>query len=165
MRGAAGEITAQEFAQKKNPLLKEKKRVEELLSDTGNRVDEWVETSDNMLALLELAQEKLKKGTRQEKRELLAGLGSNLMIYDKELRIELDNVLFPMQKVSTEVKLIHKRLEPAKNRINKGDLERAYAQSPRLLPRRDSNPNYLDQNQAYYHYTTRQYLNFPTTTK
>ena len=153
---AAGELTAEEFANKKAPLLKEKEKYEALLADTGNRVNQHIETVDNMITFIEQAQEKLRTGTREEKRQVLSGLGSNLVINDKELRMEWDNILFPMQKVSTEVKLIHKRLEPAQNLVNKGDLERAYARSPRLLPRRDSNPNFLDQNQACCRYTTRQ---------
>lgn len=129
----AGEITAEEFAQKKSFLTREKVRLEELLSDTGRSVNRWLETAEDLFAFVRDAKENFEHGTLEVRRRILSTLGSNLLLKDKKLHIDLENALLPMQTVSKAVKAVHRRLEPLKKPINKEDFERHYAQSPSLL--------------------------------
>jgi hypothetical protein len=49
----------------------------------------------------------------------LAGLGSNLLLKDKILEIDVQNALLPMQLVSSGAKIKTNRLEPVKVSLNK----------------------------------------------
>jgi len=129
---AAGEITEEEFKQKKANLIREKMRFQELLNDTDGRVNRWLDAAERMLAFARDARAMFARGDLQTQKTVLGALGSNLILKDKKLSINLENALLPMQTVSKAVKAVHKRLEPLKMPINKGDFERAYAQSPRL---------------------------------
>jgi DNA invertase Pin-like site-specific DNA recombinase/predicted metal-binding protein len=128
-----GEITQEEFAQRKASLVREKARLEELLHDTGHRVNHWLETAEELLTFAEQAKEKFNTGTCETRRHILSTLGSNLLLTDKTLHIDVENALFPMQRVVKDVQAIHERLEPLKLPINTDEIERCYARRPSVL--------------------------------
>ena len=51
---ASGELTKDEFERKKRSLSEEKERMNNLLKDTDNRVDDWLEKADKFLTLLKM---------------------------------------------------------------------------------------------------------------
>ncbi|HDJ30411.1 MAG TPA: hypothetical protein ENF31_00370 [bacterium] len=136
---ASGEITEEEFLRNKPKLIKEKIRLEELLNDTGDRVNKWLEVAEKTFAFVEKAKERFKNGTLEEKREILAALGSNLILKDKKLSISIQKPLLLLEGVAKEVKAIHRRLEPLESVENKGKIDDIYSQSPILLRGQDSN--------------------------
>ena len=148
---AAGEINESEFAQKKSVLTKDKMRLEELLADTGERINQWLQTADDMFTFVRDALVKFNTGTIEVKRQILSALGQNLILKDKKLDIDLEKSLFPVKMIAKEVKAIHKRLEPAKKPINKAKLELAYARNPRLQGLRESNPRQRFWRPLFYH--------------
>ncbi|MBI3627835.1 MAG: recombinase zinc beta ribbon domain-containing protein [Candidatus Sungbacteria bacterium] len=136
---AAKEITAEQYAQRIAPLEREKAQHEEFFADMGQRIDQWIQTADEMFTFLDDAKEKFKTGTLETKRQILSTLGSNLVIKDKILTLDVQNTLLPMEVVSEEAKKIYARFEPVKSAIDKRKLELAYSKSPRMLRRQDSN--------------------------
>ena len=136
---AAGELTEGEFSEKKSILIREKMKFEELLSDTHQRVDKWLKTAEDVFTFARDAKTRFETGTFETRKSVLSTLGQNLILKDRILRINLDNALLPMQSVSAEVKKIHNRFEPLKNRINKNKLEHSYSSCRELLRGRDSN--------------------------
>jgi site-specific DNA recombinase len=130
---AAGEITEAEFSEKKAALTKEKIRLQELLTDTDNRVDKWLNKAEQVFAFARDAHKKFETGGLETKKAILSALGSNLILKDKILSIDVENSLIPIIKSAKEVKAIHKRLESQKTSINKRTLEEMYSQSPTLL--------------------------------
>ena len=137
---SGGEISAEDFAKKQAEYLAEKKRLKKNLDLTDDRVDQWNRTGDEMLTFIEQAKERFKKGTLQTKRAILSTLGSNLLLKDKKLSIDVENCLFPMKKVAAEVKAIKKRLEPPKNADKRAHFDDLCSQNPILLRGWDSNP-------------------------
>jgi uncharacterized protein YlaI len=131
---SGGEISSEDFAAKQTEYLAEKKRLKKNLDLTDNRVDQWNRTSDEMLTFIEQAKVRFEKGTLQTKRTILSTIGSNLLLKDKKLSIDVENCLFPMKKIATEVKAIKKRLEPPKDGSKHGDFDALCAQNPILLP-------------------------------
>ncbi|MFZ4500581.1 MAG: recombinase family protein [Minisyncoccia bacterium] len=109
---ASGEINPEDFAKKQAQYLTQKNELKKHLERTDNRVDQWNKTSDEMLTFIEKAQERFNNGSLQTKRSILSTLGSNLVIKDKIISIDMEKSLFPMKKVSQEVKAIKERLEP-----------------------------------------------------
>ncbi len=121
---ATGEISAEEFAEKKQRLLDEKKNLEKVFEDTGKRVDKWVETGDRMFDFIENAKYKFEKGSPEVKRSILSTLGSDLVLKDKILNIDIEKSLFPLKRVSKTLTDIKKRLEPIKNQDKQREFDR-----------------------------------------
>jgi predicted metal-binding protein len=120
---ANGELGQEEFTQKQAEYLEEKKTFKGLLDRTDVRIDQWNRTADEMLTFIEQAKEKFTNGSIQVRKRILSTLGSNLLIKDKILSIDIEKSLLPMKKISKEVKAIKERLEPVhfpKNVVNKG---------------------------------------------
>lgn len=138
---AGGEIDSDEFARKREPLFEEKKRLERVFEGTGKRVDAWMKTGDQMFTFIEQAIHKFTHGTLEDRRLILAALGSNLLVKDKKLSIDIENCLFPIQKISGPVKAIKERLEPLNTVEKQGQFEQMCSNNPVVLPIRDSNPN------------------------
>ncbi len=111
---AGGEISAEEFAERKIKFLAEKKQLDGLFGDTSKRVDRWLDTADEMFTFIENAKDKFENGTIQTRRSILSTLGSDLILKDKILSIDIEKSLFPIKRVSKEVNAISKRLEPLK---------------------------------------------------
>ena len=60
------------------------------------------------------------------------GYGSNRILKDKILSIQIENPLIVIEKAAFEVKAIHEekaRLEPAKNALNKEEMKEIYSKS------------------------------------
>lgn len=134
---ANGEITEEEFKDRKQSALAEKEKYQELLKDTDRRVDSWLEVAERGFSFAEKAAEIFASAKNENnfeaKKEIFASLGSNLVLKDKKLFIDWDNLLFPMQTFAKEVKEIKTRLEPTKKPIDKRDFGEIYSNNPRLL--------------------------------
>ena len=55
----------------------------------------------------------------QKSREILTNLGSNLQLLDKTLLPDKTNDFISMKKMSSEAKIIYKRLEPKRKTVTK----------------------------------------------
>jgi hypothetical protein len=100
-----------------------------------------MQTADEMLTFIEQAKWKLNKGDLHVRRGILAALGSNLSIKGKILSIDTEKCLFPIKRISKEVRTIHKRFEPINTKEKQGQFEQTCAQSPILLRDLESNQN------------------------
>ena len=136
---AANEITSEEFADRKTSLSKEKNRLEELLGDTGDRVNKQLQNADDLFTFLRDVVMKFTDGGFEVRKRILSTLGQNLSLKDKILSIDWEKSLLPSQKLAGEVRKIHERLEPAKNKMSQGDLEEIYSKNPMVCAQLDSN--------------------------
>lgn len=137
---AGGEISAEEFSERKIKFLAEKQQLDNLFGDTSKRVDRWLDTADEMLTFIENAKDKFENGTIQTRRSILSTLGSDLILKDKILSIDIDKSLFPIKRVSKEVNAISNRLEPLKT-VDKQKQFDALCEKNLVMRRvRDSNP-------------------------
>ncbi len=136
---ANGELTEDEFKSRKNALMSEKERLQAFLKDTDRRVDNWIEIAERGFNFAEKAAATFAEARENDDmetcKEIFATLGSNLTLKDKILRVSLDDLLFPVQTMATEVNKIHEGLEPPKKGENKKDLSEIYSQNPILLRR------------------------------
>lgn len=144
------EISAEEYGKMKAEELERKYNLERARKDTGRGINAWIETGDEMLTFIEKAKDKFKNGGRDLRRELISTLGSNLIVLNKKLNIDLDNSLLPIQKVSPIVREIKDRLEPINNQVNQQEFDALCDQNPTVLGDRDSNPDTQDQNLMSY---------------
>lgn len=136
-----GELEEDEFLSRKRSLQQEKDKYTELMNDTDERIDNWLSIAEDYINFAETAHIAFKQGTPEEKKEIFAALGSNLLLKDQKLRIDWVNQLFPMKRLAGEVQALHSTFEPVKTPIGYEELAQMYANSPRVLLDRDSNPD------------------------
>ncbi|MEK6839484.1 MAG: hypothetical protein AABX72_00960, partial [Nanoarchaeota archaeon] len=67
------------------------------------------------------------------KKQILSALGSNLVLKDQILSIDLENALLPLEVISKELKRHPIRLEPLKNGTTKRKTDAFASASPTLL--------------------------------
>ena len=82
-------------------------------------MDNWLERAEEALIFAQNAKLAFENGTLQRKREILNTLGSNLLLKDRKLRINLENCLLPMQKVDTGSGNKKSGFEPLNLRVDK----------------------------------------------
>ncbi|KKU09646.1 MAG: Recombinase [Parcubacteria group bacterium GW2011_GWB1_46_8] len=129
---ASSEITEEEFRGQKIYLSNEKERVQLLLNDLDQRIDNWFNNVEKLLGFSQMAVSRFQSGALQEKRDILSSFGSNLMIKDRKLSISLSKPLMSMEVAAKEVSKIYQRLEPLGMPINKSVLEENFDKSPIL---------------------------------
>ena len=136
---ASGEITDDEFNKKKSSVAQEKARLQELLNDTDNRIDSWLDVAHRVIKFSEDAKEAFENKGLQAKKIILAALGSNLLLKDRILVIDVQNALLPMQLVSSGSKIKTNALEPLKIGSNKEKSRAFGSANPIWLRGQDSN--------------------------
>lgn len=130
---AAKEISAEDFARKKSKLEVEESRFKELLDDTDARVNKWLKKADELFAFARDAVQKFNEGDLNDKHYVLSKLGSNLILFNKTLRVDLEDTLLPMQEAAQEARRITDTLEPIEGVDRTVQLESLYSQNPVLL--------------------------------
>ena len=132
---ARTQIDDETFTRKKSVLEQEKKRLKGLLDETDKAIDDWLERAEHLFNFAEIGKLRFDFGTITDKKEILSFLGSNLLLFDKELRITATNELILIQDMASEEKAIRNRLEPLGFGSDKTKLWAEYAQSPMMLRR------------------------------
>jgi len=123
----SGEVSPDEFARHKERLIQEKHKYDELINDATTRVETWFDRAEKMLDFSETAKSRFELGTIDEKRSILAALGSNLSLFNRKLSISLKKPLELVEKVAPQVQNLHNRLEPLKSKSSQGFWEDQYA--------------------------------------
>ena len=116
-------LSDEEYGKQRFQLLKEKARLEELLQDTGHRVEHWVELAEKTFEFACSAREWFAKGDLKVKKEILTAIGSNLTLKGKNLFIEAKNPFLILEKSLLRTPAAYARFEPEKFLANKGKRE------------------------------------------
>ncbi len=148
---ASKEITREELVEKKPKLEKERDRLKELLDGIDDRATKWHKQADDLFDFARDAAEEFNTGGLEKKRHILSRLGSNLILMDKKLTIDLEETLIPMIEAAKEAKKIHDTLEPVEGIDRTVQLESAYSQNPVMLLDQDSNLDKRIQSPLSYH--------------
>jgi len=91
-------LSEEEYGQQRLELLKEKSALEELLNDTGHRVEQWLTLSEKTFEFAFTAQKRFATGDLKTKKEILSTISSNLTLKDKKLCIEAKKPFFIIEK-------------------------------------------------------------------
>ena len=139
-------LSDQEYAKRKAELLKEKARLEEILNDAGKRVSDWVEVAERAFNFACQARYWFRNGTPEEKSQILQALGSNLILKDKKLQIELKKPFRIIKEVSKGFPEVRASFEPGKSAKNERKLEKTYSQFPILSRKLDEIRTWIMEN-------------------
>jgi hypothetical protein len=84
-----GIITDEEFLPKKAALTQETIILKERLADADKRQDGWLKLAERAMRFAETAQEEFKEGSIEKRHDILVALGTNFLLRDRKLRIQL----------------------------------------------------------------------------
>ena len=136
---ARKELDEENYNRRMDSLKKEKARLQELLTDTDDRVNKQIETVEKAFDLARDAKKEFESGDPAKQKRILADLGSNLLLKDGVLSISIEKTLLAIEGLTPEINAIDNKVRTSKNGEIERDLRVFYSQSPTLLPRQDSN--------------------------
>ncbi len=113
-------LSLDEYEPQRKTLLAEKKQVEEAQQDTGKKIEEWINWTENSFNFAVAARVWFENGTPEQKRIIFTSLScSNLALKDKKLSIPLQKPLDFYTLIATKFPSTTIALEPAKYGSNK----------------------------------------------
>jgi site-specific DNA recombinase len=137
---AKGEIDQEEFTDRRRELVSEKLRLKILLDNADERVNEWLDIAESYLKFASRASEKFLTGNLQEKKHIFATLGSNFILKDKKMSVELAKPLELLTSGAREANRIKDTFEPQEG----ATLSDFYGKSDLMLREQDSNLRPID---------------------
>jgi len=108
-------IDDEAFIKEANILKDKIAKLKEALRQTESRAEKWLELTERTFNFTAYARIAFLKGTLEQKREILAALGSNFFIQDENLLIETNEWLVPIEKDYSALEEKYRRLELTKN--------------------------------------------------
>ena len=133
------ELTESEFKEKKVVALKEKERLNALINDTDHRITRWANKMGDAFSFVLTAKDDFENGTLEKRREMFLSFGSDSVLKDKKLFVNLEKTLLPVKELAGEVREIHGRFGPQKKLMTQGQFEETYSKSPTVSAQQDSN--------------------------
>lgn len=115
-----------EFKSHKETLTEERAEIQRKLKEIDHRQDEWIDNAKGVLSFCQRAQQKFAEGSKEEKRIILACIGSKLILKDGKLTIEAKKIFQAVQKGSGLSDTQKKRFEPresGEDKTKKASLE------------------------------------------
>ncbi len=140
---ARNEITEDEFAKQKSELNREMVRLHAIIEENADAVANIMAKADEKLVFAVEAKGKLLNGTREERREVLANLGSNPVLQAQQLDISIEKPLLRIRDIRNVLDDASGGFEPPNSSGNTIDVEQIYKSNPLLRRRQDSNLRYL----------------------
>ena len=114
-------------------LLEEKGLLEKQSANSGQQVNKWIEIAENVFKFASDARERFETGNWQIRKQILGALGSNLILKDQILSIDIEKALLSLQIISKEFSYHPIRLEPLSNGSTKRKTDVFASASPALL--------------------------------
>lgn len=91
-------ITDEEYIEQRESLTGELRGLKELLRDTEERAEKWLELTEKAFDFATYAQQNFVNGGLSTRREIFTTLGNSFILKDKQLQIQLCEWFVPIQK-------------------------------------------------------------------
>jgi len=128
-------LSDEEFKNQKETLIAEKKTISEKLNITDERINKWTERAEKAFNLACYARYWFFNGDPETRKEILIDIGSNLVINNKFVLVDLEKPIKYIKEAKDEVPEISPMFEPEKSGYTTAQLEAYYSQNPILLRR------------------------------
>lgn len=125
-------ISRDEIKEQKILLVNQLQAIEQQLATSTDHERSWLELSRNTFEFAAYARLWFKEGGLTEKRAILAALGSNLILKDKKLMLELKKPLSYIADMAKAVHAASRPLEPKKSGSTKRQKRALTPSSPSL---------------------------------
>jgi site-specific DNA recombinase len=134
-----GKVPEDYYNRKLAEYDKNKKARKKVLDGIDQRVDERLQEVDEDLGFAVTAKRKFEEGGDPKRREIISYLGSNLILTNHSLDIDLKKPLIMVEKVAEEVRTVAKRFEPLENIDNSVKFKEYLSENPAMGGTPDSN--------------------------
>ena len=131
-------LSDEDYRKEKERLSSEKRKISEKLGGNNYQAEHWRETAEKTFDFACHARYWFANGDRQTKREILAGIGSNLELINKTVRVNLGKPLQFIELAINEEPTISEMFEPKERIYNTIQMESLWSQNLSLLPGEDS---------------------------
>ena len=128
-------ISDDEYKEKKESLLKEQAGLKAKLGDTENRASSWLELSEKTFNFACYARYWFKNGSLDEKKSILQTIGSDFVLEDGKITIQLQKPYFIIQDANEHEEKYAKRLELPKKLVLSPQIRDLALQNPTWLRR------------------------------
>ncbi len=91
-------LTDEEYIEQREELSGEARRLKELLRDTEDRAEKWLELTEKTFDFATYARGNFLSGDSKARREIFTSLGNSFTLRDNRLHIELHEWFLPIQK-------------------------------------------------------------------
>ena len=132
-----------EYAQRRSNLLKEKAALEELLNGAGHRMEQQLKLAEQTFEFAYIVQERFARGDHKTKKEILATVGSNLILKDKKLLIEARKPFFILENTLSPKNPLILPIEPEKTEAAQRQNAPSSFSCPYLRGERDDVRTYM----------------------
>jgi DNA invertase Pin-like site-specific DNA recombinase len=132
-------LSDEEYGRQRVDLLRDKAEIEELLRDTGQRAEQWWKLAAQTFEFACAARSRFANGDSQTKKEILATIGSNLILKDKKLCIEAKRPFLILEESLSGSQSQNERIEPGNITMPQGRNQADASMCLSLRRRRDVN--------------------------
>ena len=136
-------LSDEDYQTRKEKLRTRRKELEDRLAKFGLMHDNQIDAAEKAFNFARTLRERFEKTKEPtDKRQMLAALGSNLVLDNKILRLDVLKPVEVIQEGATLAKDTLKKFEPNDQVDNTAQREDLYNENPLLGDRRDSNPQH-----------------------
>ncbi len=127
-------LSDEDFEKQMRELKRNKQDLESKKKNVGERVNDWLELSTKTFNFACYARLHFNNAkTLQEKKEILATIGSNFILEDKILRLTVPKPFISIKKAKEKTDEIVARFEPSEKVDISSQMMHLYAKNPSLL--------------------------------
>lgn len=109
---SSGDIDSDEFKTAKKDYDEQKAKIEREITILNSRTENWIEQAKNTIDFARTAHSRFEKGVTEDKMEVIRALGSNFVMQDKKLYIDLLKPYLVFKKNYSAIHLEECRVEP-----------------------------------------------------
>ncbi len=132
-------INDEDYKKQKDLLTLERNKIDGQLGGNSYQAVHWRELAEKTFDFACHARYWFAEGNTQTRREILAGLGSNLVLINKTVRVDIEKPLQFIEMAMSEEPSVSAMFEPEEKIDDTLQLEHLWANNSTLLPREDSN--------------------------
>jgi len=114
-----GVISDEVYKEQKKKFVAEQKRLNQQINSYNEDKFDWLTRVERVFNFASYAREEFEKGDIKTKRQIFSTLGSNFLLNDKKLYLELEKPFFSIKNGIMETGKTIKRLEPLKKDLDK----------------------------------------------
>ncbi|MES2994659.1 MAG: recombinase family protein [Patescibacteria group bacterium] len=126
-------LSTEEYQELKSPLLEQKQSFERALISTGQKIEEEVELSERTFNFARYAHLWFKNGDRNTRRAIFSALGSNLVLTNQKVVLNLHPVFKAIADNAIQIEAEFDMVRTRENSTDTGQNAETYAFSPTLL--------------------------------
>jgi site-specific DNA recombinase len=127
-------LSDEEYKTQKNAITLERMSIEDKIKNINVRMDDWIGRAEGIFDFAVHARQKFTEGTAEEKRIILVTIGSDFILEDKKLRLNVQKPYVFIEEMVKSDDSIRPRFGTEKESVLTTQMETSWSQNLSLLP-------------------------------